>query len=117
MQRAFHPTALLPRRQVGGDLLGLPVRIDDNMLHAGPGQPVQRVVQQGTMAELQQRLRRMVRQRPHPQPKSGGQQHRLSDIRHPRFSPMAPSQRKEGPRLSAPRGSEMREARVRDWRF
>ncbi|MEJ0048673.1 MAG: hypothetical protein WDN04_23110 [Rhodospirillales bacterium] len=48
---------MLPRRQVGGDLLGLPVRIDDNMLHAGPGQPVQRVVQQGTMAELQQRLR------------------------------------------------------------
>ena len=58
-----------------GHLVGLPVGVDHDGLHARLRQPVERVVDQRPAAQRQQRLGGAVGERPHARAEAGGQQH------------------------------------------
>jgi len=59
--------------------IGLPMRVDDHLLHPGTGETVERMVEEGAAAERQERLGGAVGQRPHPGPEAGSEQHGTSD--------------------------------------
>ncbi len=66
----------LARGEMGNDLLGPIVRIDDNRFNAGGGEPVDRMIEQGAAADADERLGHAVGDRPQPRAETGGEDHR-----------------------------------------
>ena len=71
-----HHVGLAAPPDVDADELGKIVDVDHDPLDAGPFEPVEGAVDQRTAADLDQRLRRRHRDRPHALADAGGQHHR-----------------------------------------
>ena len=57
------------------DLIGEPVHVDDRPLDAVLGQAVEAMIDQGPAADLDQRLRQRLGDRPHARAETGGEHH------------------------------------------
>jgi len=66
---------LLARRDVIDDLVGQIVHVDDSFARAGVLELVQNMIEQGAAGHLHEGFGHSVRQRPHAQAETGGEDH------------------------------------------
>src|SRR6185437_6304890 len=81
-QRLFvreHDLDIVPLLQMLGHHRRFVMRVDDDALHARSDQPVDAMIDERTAAQRDQRLRRVIRDRPHPRAEAGRKDHRRVD--------------------------------------